>query len=275
MPWLPLLFINLSSLLVGCLDSPPGTLKTALGIGNRSMTEVPGILYSTKPILYETGYEEWPYAYAGSCFPVRWQNNLYIVSAFHCYKNHQVKPEDTLYPIPTNTQSFFGFCCKLRASVNEAKDLKHYDQILLQVAADIHSAEQISSVVASDLSDAGSVISLSDQKIRDVWLRGYLLENPVHAIEYERNNIRQQAYVTNGYLSSRKSMFDFCHMLKVRTPVPEGLSPNGMSGSPVYAIDQSYRDRFAGTVIEYNSYTDEFLVIDSSVLQELLRRENA
>jgi len=51
------------------------------------MMEVPNILDSTKPVLYQTGYEEWPYAYAGSCFPVRWKNNLYIVSAFHCFEN--------------------------------------------------------------------------------------------------------------------------------------------------------------------------------------------
>ncbi len=239
------------------------------------MAEVPSILNSTKPILYETGYEEWPYGYAGSCFPVRWRNNLYIVSAFHCYKNHQVDPEKTLYPIPTDSNNYFGFCCKTRAKVNKAGDLKHYDQILLQVSADIHSDEQINSVNAFDLSDTNHYISLSNRNIKDIWLRGYLLKNPIHSIEYEKHIIRQQAYLTNGYVSSRKSMFDFCFMLKVKTPVPEGLTPNGMSGSPVYAIDYNNSIRFAGTIIEHNSYTDEFLVIDSVILQELLRRINA
>lgn len=239
------------------------------------MTEVPTILDSTKPLLYETGYEEWPYAYSGSCFPIRWRNNLYIVSAFHCYENHQVKPENTLYPIPIETDRFFGFCCQLRAKVNETQDLKHYDHILLQVSPDIHSVEQINSVVAYDLSETNSIISLSDPGIIDVWLRGYLLENPSHEINYEQHNIRQQAYLTNGYVSSRTSLYDYCQMLKVRQPVPDSFSPNGMSGSPVFAIDRSGNAKYAGTVIEYNSLTNEFLVIDSSVLFELLRRENA
>lgn len=236
---------------------------------------IPTILESTKPVLYETGYEQWPYAYAGSCFPVRWKENLYIVSAFHCFENHQVNPENTLYPIPGNSNEFFGFCCQLRAKLNEAKDLKHHDQILLQVSTDIHNNEQRNLVKAIDLSDTKSIISLSNKEIVDVWLRGFPLDNPNHEINYEEGKIRQQAYVTNGYTSSRKSLFDFCHMLKVKTPIPDGMSPNGMSGSPVYATDQRNKIYLAGTVIEYNIATDEFLIIDSSVIRELLNRINA
>ncbi|NTU49956.1 MAG: hypothetical protein HGA87_03550 [Desulfobulbaceae bacterium] len=239
------------------------------------MIEPPKILDSTKPILYETGYEEWPYAYAGSCFPVRWKNKLYIVSAFHCFENHQVEPEATLYPIPVKQDHFFGYCCMLRAKVNEAKDLKHYDQLLLQVSHDIHSDKEIGSVNAFDLSDSQSLISLSSPDVLDVWLRGFLLENPGHEVDYEALKIRQQAYVTNGLVSSRNSLFNYCHMLKVKTPVPAGMSLNGMSGSAAYAVDKNGNVKFAGTVIEHNSFTDEFLVIDSLVLSELLRAENA
>jgi hypothetical protein len=239
------------------------------------MIEPPKILDSTKPILYETGYDEWPYAYAGSCFPVRWKNKLYIVSAFHCFENHQVDPEATLYPIPIKSDHFFGYCCKLRARVNEAKDLKHYDLILLQVSPNVHSNEEIDSVNAFDLSNTEMLISLSSQEVMDVWLRGFLLENPDHAVDYETCKIKQQAYVTNGFVSSRKSLFDYCHMLKVKKPIPDGMSPNGMSGSAVYVVDKNGGVKFAGTVIEHNSFTDEFLVIDSTVLSELLRTENA
>ncbi|MDX8399041.1 MAG: hypothetical protein R8K20_02185, partial [Gallionellaceae bacterium] len=229
------------------------------------MIEPPQILNSTKPILYKTGYDEWPYAYAGSCFPVRWQNKLYIVSAFHCFENHQVEPEATLYPIPIKQNHFYGYCCTLRAKINEAKDLKHYDQILLQVSPNIHNDSELASVHAFDLSDSQNLISLSSQGISDVWLRGFLLENPGHEVDYETCKIRQQAYVTNGFVSSRKALFDYCNMLKVKTTIPDGMSPNGMSGSAVYAKDSNGNVRFAGTVIEHNSLTDEFLVIDSIV----------
>ena len=241
---------------------------------NKGM-DTPPILEATKPILYETGYDEWPYSYAGSCFPVRWGNKLYIVSAFHCFENHQLKPEDTLYPIPTDKNDFLGFCFTLRAKIEEAEDSKHYDQILLEVSTDIHSEEQLNSVGAIDLSNIGSIITPSDKEINDVWLRGYLSENPSHEISYDERKIKQQAYLTNGIVSARQSAFKFCQLLKVKTPTPEGYSPDGMSGSPVYATDQQGKIKFAGTIIEFDIYTEEYLVIDSSVIRELLSRENA
>lgn len=239
------------------------------------MTDIPEILKSTQPLLYETGFEEWPYAYAGSCFPVRWGSTLYIVSAFHCYENHQVVPEDTLYAIPSDQRNFFGFCNKLCGKVEETNDLKHYDQIALEVSTEIHQAADLESVVALDLSKANSSISPSDASIRDIWLRGFAFDNSKHAICYEKCKIQQQAYVTNGMVASRKSIYKYCHMVKVRTPIPDGFSPRGMSGSAVYGRDRQGNVRFAGTVIEFNECTDEYLVIDPAVLRGVLGKENA
>jgi hypothetical protein len=38
----------------------------------------PSIINSTKPVLYDTGDVNFPYAYAGTCYPVKWENNFYI-----------------------------------------------------------------------------------------------------------------------------------------------------------------------------------------------------
>ncbi|KKN65699.1 hypothetical protein LCGC14_0479240 [marine sediment metagenome] len=240
-----------------------------------SMNNVPIILKSTQPLLYETGFEEWQYAYAGSCFPVRWKESLYIISAYHCYENHQIAPEKTLYSIPSDQRSFFGFCNTLRGKVEGTSDQKHYDQIALEVSSEIHSKTDLDSVVALDLSTPKNSISLSDSSLSDVWLRGFVLDNPAHEICYENSKIRQQAYVTNGMVSSRKSTFDHCHMVKVKTPIPEGFSPRGMSGSAVYGVDRHGNVRFGGMVIEFNEYTNEYMVIDSAVLAGVLYHENA
>lgn len=235
----------------------------------------PTILESTKPLLYETGNDDWPYSYAGSCFPVRWRSNLYIVSAFHCYEKREVNPEATLYPIPTTTAEYFGFSCKLRAKIDESTDLKHYDQIALQVSSELHSSTQIDSVNAVDLSDLDTIAKLTDRNVvSDAWFRGYLYENSSHAIDHEFFKIKQQAYITNGIVSSRESDFKRCCYVKVKTPAPNGMSPNGMSGSAVYTSDKYGKIRFAGTVIEFNELTEEFLVIDPTVLRELLEKSN-
>lgn len=239
------------------------------------MRSTPKILNSTKPVLYETGYADWPYAFAGSCFPIRWGRKLYIVSAYHCYENHQVKPEDTLYPLPEDDRRFLGFCSKTRGKDRESLDSKHHDQIVIEVCANLHPARELESVEAIDVSKPNGTISLDDPSLKDVWLRGYMFANPEHKIDYEEGKISQQAYVTNGVVSSRRSLFEHCHMLKVKTPCPKACSPKGMSGSPVYGEDSDGNVKYAGTVIEFNSHTDEYLIIDFSILVETLRSANA
>jgi hypothetical protein len=252
------------------------TQSVVAGVRHKlAMSDIPHILKSTQPLLYETGFEEYPYAYAGSCFPVRWGQRLYIVSAYHCYENHQVTPENTLYAIPSDSISFLGYCNTLRGKVQGTSDQKHYDQIALEVSCEIHDEVTLASVEAIDLSKSENSISLSDPSLSDVWLRGFVFDNPAHEVCYENNKIRQQAYVTNGVVSSRKSTFDHCHMLKVKTPIPEGFSPRGMSGSAVYGKDQNGNLRFGGTVIEFNEYTKEYMVIDAVILSGVLGNENS
>ena len=64
-------------------------------------------------------------------------------------------------------------------------------------------------------------------------------------------------------------------MVKVKTPFPEGFSPIGMSGSALYGMDRNGNVRFSGTVIEFNEYTNEYMVIDASILSGVLGHENA
>ena len=77
--------------------------------------KIDDLLKSTKPILYETGTEEWPYAFSGTCYPVKYEGALFIVSAFHCYSNVQIEPENTLYPRPDDPTGFFAFDTQVRA----------------------------------------------------------------------------------------------------------------------------------------------------------------
>ena len=156
-----------------------------------------------------------------------------------------------------------------------AIDQKHYDQIALEVSSEIHDKTALGSVNALDLSMPKNSISLSDSSLSDVWLRGFLFDNPAHEVCYENSKIRQQAYVTNGIVSSKKSTFDHCHMVKLKTPIPEGFSPRGMSGSAVYGVDRDGCVRLGGAVIEFNEYTNEYMVIDAAVLVGMLGHENA
>lgn len=238
------------------------------------MATIKDVIDATSPLLFLTDEADFPYAYGGSCYPVKWKDQLYIVSAFHCYDNLSIKPENTLYPIPQTNVNFFGFTNIFRAVCNNANDPKHSDQILLQVCKNNVSETQFNAVAALDLSNENYACSLTDPSVTQVLLRGYLNQNDVHAIDYESCVIRSQAYFTYGLISAKKSISDYCTNIKIQSPTPSGLPPTGMSGSAVYVTRNNNQFSLAGTVIEYNTFTNEFLVIDSSVIVNFLRQIN-
>ena len=237
------------------------------------------ILNYTKPLLYDTDYEGYEYAYAGSCFLLKWQEKLYIVSAKHCFDNHHnIKAKDIMYPIP-NSEYFVGI--NNQFDICSQKD--YADQVILEVKLDNLSKILFNSLEIIDLSYQNSIISFDNSLIKDVYLRGFPFENDNHTIFHEENNkkIRQQAYLTNSIIQTQKSSSDHCYYLKMKQPTynyiegnddENAKQANGMSGSPVYAIDINNNIYFAGIIIKYNKITSEYLVINAHITRELLNK---
>ena len=229
------------------------------------------LLKSTKPILYETGHDEWPYAFSGTCYPVKHNKALFIVSAFHCYSNFKIAPENTLYPRPDDPTGFFAFDATLRAHAQQSKDDEHHDQVLLKVATSHHAATETDKVVALDLANPANARLPTSNDIKDFWIRGYPFDCPKHGIDYGLKKISYQAYTTNGALSTNKSPFYFCYLIRMITPIPSGMSPNGMSGSPLYGITHNHQPVYCGTIIKHSEFMDEYLVIGPEVLFNALK----
>jgi hypothetical protein len=233
----------------------------------------PNVLEATKPLLYETGVEEYPYQYAGTCFPLRCYGELYILSAKHCYTNHQLKPECTLFPVSTDPRSFYAFDRIYQGSIPGASDDQHSDFIALRVAKNKHSKEELLTQVALDLSTDNTVSLATNKRLIDVWVRGYPFENPKYGVDYDAHAIRSQAYTTNnGGLDVTRSPFDRCYWLNLKAPVPPNVSPNGMSGSPVYGIHFSGRILFLGIITCFDRASSNYLLVGSEVVANLLRK---
>ncbi len=230
------------------------------------------LLNSTKPIIYETENDELPYALAGTCFPVRYGNDLYIVSADHCFSNHRVEPRKTMYLSPVDGRTAFAFDLQIRASCPAVSDTKHHDQIVLRVAHCKHTQEEINRVHAIDLADPESSRLPTNSNVRDIVLRGYPFKAPKYAINYDDLAIKLQAYVTNGCVSTTASPFDFCYYIRLLTPIPNGMAPIGMSGSPLYGVTRAGSPVFCGMIIEYDLITTEYLVIGPEILVNSLRK---
>lgn len=230
------------------------------------------LLDATKPIIYETGVEEYPYALSGTCYPVRYHRNLFVVSAFHCYKNFNIEPEQTLYPRPANPTEFFALDRWFRAHAAESKDDEHYDQIVLRIARTDHSDSEIAQVAALDLAIPTNARLPTGSNIKDFLIRGYPFGAPGHYVDYDTQKISQQAYCTNGCLGVSKAPFDHCYSIRMLAPIPHGMNPNGMSGTPVYGVTCDSRPVYCGTIIRYGEVSKEYLAIGPEVLVNCLRQ---
>lgn len=233
---------------------------------------VDALLNSTKPIVFDTKTPEWPYAYCGTCFPVRFRETLYIVSADHCYTNFAITPPQTLYMTPNDLHTAFAFDLQVRAESPMAKDKKHRDQVVLRVAKSKHPPSQTSQVSALDLSNPANSTLPTNRTVTDIVLRGYPFDAPKHEIDYDELKIRQQAYTTNGCLQAQRAIYDFCYLITLVTPIPAGMSPKGMSGSPIYGVNSKGNPLFCGMIIEYNYITKDYLAVGPEVLVNSLRQ---
>jgi hypothetical protein len=112
----------------------------------------------------------------------------------------------------------------------------------------------------------------TDSGIKDFRIRGYPWDAPKHGIDYDIKKISQQAYSTNGRLAAEKAPFDFCYFIRMIAPIPKGMSPNGMSGAPVYGLTSDNKPVYCGTLIKYSGFTGDYLAIGPEVLVNALKR---
>jgi hypothetical protein len=233
--------------------------------------KIEALLDSTQPVLYETGDDDYPYGLSGTCFPIRYNGVLFIITAFHCYLNFNIKPEQTLYPSPQDPTVFFAFDRTIRGRRPEAKDDEHYDQIALRVSRVHHPQAQTDALPALDIAVPGSVVLPTSSRIKQLWIRGYPHDAPKHGIDHSSKKITKQAFTTNGHIDVAKARFDFCYSVRMTTPIPAGMHPNGMSGSPIYGVLDDGAPVFCGTIILFNKITSVYIAIGPEVLVAVLK----
>ncbi|MBM6550312.1 hypothetical protein [Marinomonas ostreistagni] len=236
------------------------------------------LISTTQPGLYESSgeYKEYyPYIFAGTCFAIRSHGRTYIVTAKHCSVNCELSPLDLLYAKHETSDEFFGY--DQSSTINAPDSQKYADLIALRISED--ESRIALKLPCLDLTNPYLCIDLSTEDINDVIIRGYPYINPNYSIDYDSGKIKYSGYRTNKMTHVRKGSLEHCTYIKMETPIhPELTSPNkkinanGMSGSPVYALDKNNNIRFAGTIIGYNDMTDEYLIVNSYIIKEFLHK---
>lgn len=130
-------------------------------------------------------------------------------------------------------------------------------------------------VCALDLSLPSNSRIPTNSGIKDFRIRGYPHDAPEHRIDHIQHRISQQAYDTNGAIIAKMASDDFCYSIRMLMPIPSGMHPNGMSGSPVYGITSDNQPVYCGTLIKYSGTTGEYIAIGPEILVNGLRQLDA
>lgn len=226
-----------------------------------SVSNIEKALMLTKGVIWETGDSVFPYQLAGTIAPICFQDDFYLLTAKHVAVNIGIHPSNSMYCFQTKDALSYDEILNWTGDGKISE--KRNDFLLLKVKKD----------AVFDLLAKEDVFSLSSNvvnldQIIDVYIRG--CPCPINfkgtEIDFELNKISQQCFRTNGFLNiKRADEYDGCYWLKMKNPVTKDFSndPQGMSGSIVYYIDDAANADILGMIIEYNRFTQEYLLISS------------
>jgi hypothetical protein len=213
------------------------------------ITDVPH-LGCAKPLLFDTGLEDFPYAAGGSSFLILHRACLLLVTADHCLRNNRTKPSEVLVLDASDGRTFLTFD---RVSVGKRSDDDEVDFVdfaIFRIRQDTVNPDQLRRLHPFPISER-TIIKPDDPRVRGLVARGFPLD--LNAIDYEQQRIPQVSVTTPGVVESPDP--SQAHMFIMRyaahgTPVRHDTDGNGVSGGVVLAaVDEEPQVRLAGMVI--------------------------
>ena len=238
------------------------------------------LLKCAKPLFFDTGDEEWSYAFGGSCFVASFGDAYYVVTARHCFENqNKWKPEQMRSGLASDSGEFLpsSFLIRLnRPGVLEAD--KFCDVVFFKIDTSLTTAAQLTALHPVDLAACARMkpINLEPGKTL-LALKGY--PTVLNQINYETRQLPTRSYSITGTYDG-PAPFPKAHLMKFHDVSPVS-DHDGLSGSPVFLFsnkpDQTtFEFRFAGLHVR-GGKTDQHIgcFIDAQVIFSALRQSQA
>lgn len=210
---------------------------------------------------------EWPFQLAGTISPIKWNNDLYLITAKHVAQNMGLNHNQVMYYLPPD--KYLSYDKTLNGDKNDnLKEDPCDDFVMLKIKED-DVYKEFEYVLKNSFMELNSNISFEDSLL-DIYIRG--CPNPMNfdgtKIDFDKQKISQQCFVTNGFLNVRESECSGCYYVKMKTPTVEtfGGDPQGMSGSLVYGVNEKCNAGVLGLLIGYNTLSMEYLVLSSEMI---------
>lgn len=232
-----------------------------------SVCEIETAMKFARGGIWDLDDSEWPFQLAGTISPIKWNNDLYLITAKHVAQNMRLSHSQVMYYLPPD--KYLSYDKILNSSENDNLMENPCDDFVMLKIKEDDVYKEFEHKLKSSVMELNLNSSFEDSLL-DIYIRG--CPNPMSfegtKIDFDKQKISQQCFVTNGFLNVRESEWSGCYYVKMKNPTVEafGGNPQGMSGSLVYGVNEKCSAGILGLLISYNTTTTEYLVLSSKMI---------
>lgn len=217
--------------------------------------------------IWDLNDSEWPFHLAGTIAPIKYDGKLYLITAKHVAENMGLRHDQVMYYLPPD--KFLSYDKVVNGQLNENLKGDPCDDFILLKITENDVYKKFERILNESVLDLNSNVSFENQLL-DVYIRGCpcLMNFEGTKIDFDKQKISQQCFVTNGFLNIRESEWPGCYYVKMKTPTVEDFDddPRGMSGSVVYGVNERCDAGILGILIGYKPGTTEYLVLSAEAI---------
>lgn len=227
------------------------------------------LLETAKPVVFDTGWEETPYAGIGTCFIVLYKQDTFAITAKHVIDDCS---GESLVIFPNKeTELSIPFNTYLQVTDSDGNDGDYADIAIFKVDYKALELEGSSVIRTIDLNKYDS--SWNKRKSEsELFFFGYPSEH--RKIDYEQYLISSdQHLLVAKYVG--KSVSQFCYEIEIKD-LKNISNLDGFSGSPVFCISTKKADQpfmtWCGMLIRGTSESKRAYFIDGGIIIQILEK---
>ncbi len=224
-----------------------------------------------RPLIFENNNDLYKYTFGGSCFLIVFNEKLFAITASHllpnlCYDVQSIR----IPPHLENPNKFLPISQSIMITEPKVKDCDFADILVIEIDQKRMGNFSVYDLQPYNLTDdiATMFSFYPDAKLL---IRGY--PKTIEDIDYAKKYIGTKGLlVTGNYMKAHESQ-KYCHLFTYDGLTDVVPSSNGMSGAPVFQIEEKTYEkstaRLAGVIIKGDDAQNIGYFVEATVLIEM------
>ena len=204
------------------------------------------IVTASRQLLFHNHIDGYEYSLGGSSFLVRINNVFYILTAKHVLDKKSYSANDALVRYNDEGRDFLPFDDQATIRTKLIDDTDHMDIVFLRVSGNLLKKH----IGIGFFIDLPLKRELPALKCDQLLISGF--PEDLCPICYDTKVLRHER---RAYTGDKKQITDYQGIYQFEYQVEDGVSKNGMSGSPVFCINKKNNSyRIDGVLLRENYY---------------------